>query len=159
MSRPTDRSLFLPLAQSLSLPLLFALPLAENLEPDKAAPYGNRGTYSIDKPPRRSQGLFASTSKINLKTALRLQIVGIERDFVLLLFGAGLDKKRIAEIIIMQMKGDFIVPVAVGPYRLTDRHPRIFDQYFKLGIGLPVFITHKPFNGKPMVGFMCGKND
>ena len=103
--------------------------------------------------------MLASTSEIDLKTALCLQIVGIERNLVLLLFGAGLYEQRVTKIVIVQMKGDFIIPVAVGPYRLADCHPRVFDQYLKLSARLPLLVAHKPFNGKPVIGFMCGKED
>ena len=91
--------------------------------------------------------------------AFALQVLWIELDRIPLLLGAGLHEKRITEIIVMQMKGDFVIPVAVGPYRLTDRHPCIFDQHLDLGTRLSILITHKPFNGEPMIGFMCGEED
>ena len=69
------------------------------------------------------------------------------------------NEKRVAEIVIVQMKGDFIIAVTVGPYRLTDRHPRIFDQHLELSARLPILVAHKPFNGEPVIGFVCGEED
>ncbi len=159
ISRPTDHPLFLPLARPLSSSLLFALPSLENLQSDETSPSDSSNNQPIHEPPRRTQGLLASAAEIRLEAAFAFQVIWIELDRIPLLLGAGLHEKRITEIIVMQMKGDFVIPVTVGPYCLTDRHPRIFDQHLDLGTRLSILITHKPFNGEPMIGFMCGEEN
>jgi hypothetical protein len=90
---------------------------------------------------------------------LGLKVIGIEDDFMLLLLGVRFDQKRIAEIVIMQVKSDLIVSVVVGADRLTDRDPRILNQDLDLGSGLPVFVAHETFDGESVIRFVRSKEN
>ncbi len=88
---------------------------------------------------------------------LGLQILGIELNFELFLLGTGLDKQRVAEIIVVQVKCNFIVPIAIGLNRLSDSDPGILDQHLNLRTRLAILIAHEPFDRETMVGFMRGE--
>lgn len=75
---------------------------------------------------------------------------------MVLLLRAGLDEQRIADIVIVQMKGDFVVPVIVGRNGLPDCDPRIFYEDVDLGARPPILVTDKTFNREPMVRGVVG---
>jgi hypothetical protein len=78
-------------------------------------------------------------------------------NFELFLLRAGLDQQRVAEIIIVQMKRNFVVAIAVSLNRLSNRNPGILNQHLNLRTPLAIPCTYEPFDREPVIGFMCGK--
>ena len=88
---------------------------------------------------------------------LSLEVLGIKLNFELFLLGTGLNKQRVAEVIVVQMKRNFIVAIAIGLNRLSDSDPSILDQHLNLRTRLAILITYEPFDRETVIGFMCGK--
>lgn len=101
----------------------------------------------------------AAGSKINLNAPFGLQIFRIELHFLVLLLPSRLNKERIAQIVIVQMKRRLIVPFSIGRHGLTVGDPCILDQNVNIGAALTIRPAHKPFNRKPMVSLVRGTED
>jgi hypothetical protein len=80
-------------------------------------------------------------------------------DLEISLLPSGFNQQRIAYIVIVQMEGDFIVPIVIRRDGLTDRNSRIFNQNLGLRTGTAVFATHKSFDREPMVCGVARKQD
>ena len=102
----------------------------------------------------------ASGSEIDLDASFRFEIFRIKRHLLLLLLSTSLHIERVAEIIVMQMKGRFVVPVPIGRDGLTVGDSRVLYQHVDIGAALAIHPADKPLHGKSMVRLMRGmEND
>src|SRR5919112_1510337 len=99
----------------------------------------------------------AAGSKVYLNFALGLQVFGIKRDFVILLFALGLNQERIVEILIVQVKGGLVEPSSIRLDDLPIGNLGVFHEDVDIGHALTVSAAHEPFDGEPMIGFMRGR--
>ena len=93
-------------------------------------------------------------AKINLEFSLRLQVFRIKLDLMILLLSFRFYKQWIAQIVVMQMKGRFIVPIPIGLHDLTVGDLGIFHQDVDIPAALPIGLADKPFDREPMIGFV-----
>jgi hypothetical protein len=98
--------------------------------------------------------MYTAGSEIDLNDSLCFQVFRVKRDFLLLLFSIGFNQKRIAEIIVMKVKCRLVVSVSIGLDDLSVRDPCIFDEHIYIYAAVSICSTDKPFDCKPMVGFM-----
>ena len=96
-------------------------------------------------------------SKMNLNFALRLQILWIKLDFVVLLFSVGLDKERITEIVVMEVKGRLVISISIRLDDLPVGDLGVLNKDVRIRHPLAIGPTHKPFYREPMIGFMGGR--
>ena len=103
--------------------------------------------------------MYAAGPKIDLNYSLCLVILRVKQDFLLLLLPVGFNQQRIAKIIVMKMKRRLVVSVSIGLDDLPVRDPCILDEHVNIRALLPISPAYNPFDRKPMVGFMCRRND
>jgi hypothetical protein len=134
------------------------------LSPDRlhADQSDNRCGDSPKTPPEPSRRLIdivnAAGSEMDLNLALGFQVFRIELDLVILLLSFGFDEERIAQIVVVQMKRRFVVPVSIGLDHLAIGDLGIFDKDVDVRNGPPVRSTHEPFDGEAMICFMRGRD-
>lgn len=103
--------------------------------------------------------MYTAGSEVDLDPSLCLQVLRVKRNFLLLLLPSGFNQQRIAKIVVMKMKRRFIVSVSIGLDDLPVGDPGILDQDVYIRAPLPICPAHKPFDRKPMVGFMRRSDD
>ena len=76
---------------------------------------------------------------------------------MILLLSFGFDKERIAQILVVQMKRRFVVPISIGLDDLAIGDLGVFDQDVGIGKSLPVRSAHESFDGEAMICLVrCG---
>src|SRR5262245_15094598 len=109
--------LSLTLALASFLPLLLPR-LDDPFYSDSACNDDCRSSSAPPQPHRLAVHVMGTAaSEMDLDFAFGLQILWIELNFVILLLSLCLYEQRISKILVMQMKGRFVVPVSV---RLDD---------------------------------------
>ena len=103
--------------------------------------------------------LYAAGPKIDLNDSLSFQILRVERDFLLLLLPVGFDQQRIAKVVVMEMERGFEISVSVGLDDLPVRNLCVLDEDIYIRAAFPIRSADKPFNRKPVIGFMRRKHD
>jgi len=103
--------------------------------------------------------VYATGSKIDLDSSLRLQILRVKRDLLLLLFPPGLNQQWIAKIVVMKMKRRLVVSISIGLDDLPVGNSRILDENVYIRAPFPIRPAYKPFDREPMVSFMRRRND
>ena len=103
--------------------------------------------------------MYTAGSKIDLDSSFCLQVFRVKRNFLLLLLPPGFNQQRIAKIIVMKMKRRLVVSVSIGLDDLPVGDLRILDEHVYIRASFSICSADKPFDRKPMVGFMRCGND
>lgn len=98
-------------------------------------------------------------SEVDLNPPFGLKIFRVELHLLVLLLSSCLNKKRIAQVVIVQMKRCLIVAVPVRRHGLTVGDPGVLYQDLHAGTAFTVGAAHEPFDRKPMIRFVRGPKD
>lgn len=71
---------------------------------------------------------------------------------MILLLPADFHQQRVAHVIVMQVKGNLVVPVTIGLDCLPVGDPGVLHQDVNPGSPLPIGATYEPFNGEAVIG-------
>jgi hypothetical protein len=156
---PTERLESLRFSLPLRFPFRpFLLPLrTDDFHPDKPS---DRCSHRPNSPPQPGRGSAGITTgpKVDLNLSFRLQVLGVELNRTVLLLPLRFYQKRIAKIVVMEMKRRLVMSTSICLDDLPIRNLGIFDKNIGVGDSLAIRPTNIPFNGEAMVGLMGGRD-
>jgi len=139
--------LTLPCSSFLGAPTL----TPDKLRPRKRCCCRNSKPCAIIGPAGLFGTYLTARSKINRDSSFCPNVLGVELNLGIFLLVTASHQNWIAQVIIMEMEGCFVVAAAVGEHRRSNRDSRILDDHFLVRNRTAVHSTDIPLNRESVV--------